>query len=394
MKCYLFLIQLLLATGLIFSCGKKSQPTHKETNQFNSEPSKGELFFRILKEMRRTISENDLESLKNLLQKNPQIDINQNFNDSGDTLLILAIKKNFQVMRDFLILQGASLEVTNINQETPLIAAVASNQIDSVRHLINLKVDLEKRDQNNDTALHVALKKSFDDIALLLLENGADLNALDSNSKAAWKLAQENNLPHSLEKIKSIFEMAAGSPDVSTFRSIILEADYKRLERILKRFPEMATNSNYQAVNPFALLVDYQDEQKALETAALLISYEMNLEGPDQTETIPLIKAVAFGEIKLASLYLSKGANASRVDQFKKSALIYAVERNDPELVKLLLSYSAERKYIAIRNGKRIIINSCKTARSVRSKIFQKNELNDNKKIIKSLDCGLWRTIF
>lgn len=394
MKRSLILTSLLLVSTSLFSCGKKSEDNKAPTKDLVSPPSGAEIYFKTLQEIKRAINGNDLISLKNVFKKNPDLDVNYTFNDTGDTLLITAIKKDFRDIRDFLISLGASLEVTNINKETPLISAVAHERKESVIFLINQKVDLEKRDQNQDTALHAALKKSFDEIALILIENGADINAPDANGKNAWKLAQENNVPQSHEKIKNIIEIGTESIDVMTYRTIILEGDYRRLSRILSRFPSMASDEIYESINPFALLVDLRDGERAIRTAELLLSYKANVNGFYKSQIIPIIKATAFGEFKLLSLYLSNGADINKLDQYGKSALIYAIERNDPELVELLLSYSAEKKYAIRRNGKRTVMNACHIARSVRSKLSLPEEKRSSDRIIENLDCGLWGLFF
>lgn len=374
----------------ISSCGKKAKVDNKSGDDKNLLPTQAELYFNALKEIERSVSENDLLSLKKVVYENPGVDLNQILH-SGETFLILAIKKDYRQIRDYLIEERrVQIDKANVNKETPLIAAVASNQENSVRVLLDLKVDLERRDSNGDTALHVALKKSNDHLALLLIKQGANVEATDKRDRNAYRLAEQYSVPNSLELIRSILQIEAGAPDLAGFRAILVQGDHKRLNQVLSRYPNLAKDKVYEAINPLALLVEVNNETSAMRSAELLINYKANVNGPLDADLTPLIKATLLKKKGFANLYLSNNANPHLYDAHGKSALIHAVEINNLEMVELLLSYSAIENYTFRKNNEEYKFSACDFARATEKKLETLEEKQINKKIKKRLGCGFW----
>ncbi len=378
----------------VSSCGKKAQVKDSERSESTVSPSQAELFFNASKEIRRAVNENDLPTLQKVLAESPGIDLNQTLTDTGETLLIIAIKRDFRSIRNLLIEKGAGPDKPNVNGETPLIAAVANNQANSVRMLLDLRVNLEKRDSNGDTALHVALKKSNDDLALTLVKEGANVHSLDSRNRNGQKLAEEFNTPQTLAFIKSILELETGSPDLTAYRTLLLNADHRRLTKVLSRYPQLAKERAYEAINPLALLVGVAQEANALITAEILLNYESNVNGPEEAEATPLITATISRKKGFANLFLAANANPQLLDKDGKSALIHAVELNNLEMVELLLSYSAVETYTFRRDGRKITFEACDSARETGRKLTDSAEKATNRKIRDALDCGFLNWLF
>jgi ankyrin repeat protein len=386
-RSHVALLGLLMA---LYSCGKK--PEVNENQKDLTPPTSAQVYFKALKELRTALFSNDHRTFKRVISENPQIDLNQNdFGETGDTLLIIAIKKDYRNIRNFLIEKGAQLERAGVNKETPLIAAVNNARANSVKVLIDLKVDLEKRDNTGDTALHIALKKSLDEIAVDLIQAGANITSIDSTDRDALRLAELNNTPDALEHIKKLKDNEFGTPSLTSFKNVLIEADHKRLHSILNKFPKIAVDKNYQSINPLALLVDSANEKSALTSAELLIRFNANVNGPEDAEMTPLIKATVRKKAGFADLYLSSNANPQLLDKDGKSALIHAVENNNFELVQLLLSYSAAEKYTFRKNGKKITLSACDSAKETEKKLTSKQEKEINEKIRRVLDCYIFR---
>lgn len=375
----------------ITGCGKKAQ--NKEADSDKSiEPSIAEVNFFALKEFDRAITENDLKALRKVMQDNPNIDLNAIQTD-GDTYLIKAIKKDHREIRNYLIERGASVEKANVNKNTPLIVASIRGMTNTVRVLLDSKVDLEKKNIEGDTALHAAIKNNRDEIATLLVKQGANIDVLDGKFKNAIKLAEEYNVPTCLELLYSILKVEAGAPDIASFRNIISQGDLKRLNNVLTRYPRIVTD--YESINPLALTVELKDENTAMRSAEMLLHYEANVNGPIDAEVTPLIKATLNKKKNFANLFLSSNANPQLLDKDGKSALIHAIELNNLELVKLLLSFSAVEKYSFRKDGKKITFDACDTAKAI-GKTFTagSDDKKTNDKVKDALDCGFLRWLF
>jgi ankyrin repeat protein len=385
LKLNLFILGITVLSFI--SCGKKAEMDEKKSID-NLSPTLAEVHFKALKELKKSLIENNLAAFKKIIIDNPGIDLNQTLSDSGETFLIISIKKDFRSIRNYLIEKGANLDQANVNKETPLIAAVSNLQVNSVKVLLDYKVDLEKKDMTGDTALHIALKNSNDEIALILIRQGANIYSLDNSEKSPLKLAQDKGLTQSIEALMTIMDLESGAPDLTTFRSIITQGDFKKLNSLITRFPKIASDKIYQSINPLALLVEVKNEQSAIRSAEILINNQSNVNGPEEAEQTPLIKATVRQKKGFANLYLSSEANPQLLDKEGKSALIHAVQLNNPELVDLLLSYSAVEKYTFRKDGKKITYNACTIAKEMASKLTTQSEKEANKKIRRSLDCG------
>ncbi len=385
---HLHVVFLSLLLG-IFSCGKKPE-ANNQTKTF-APPSSAQLYFNALKEMRRAILSNDIKAFKKVILGNPEIDLNHHLSDTGETLLIIAIKKDFRDIRNFLLEKGVQLERANVNRETPLIAATNYARANSVKVLINNKVDLEKRDTNGDTALHIALKKSLDEIAIDLIKAGADTISMDGLEKDALSLAEKNDTPGAFDLIRKLRDSEYGTTSITTLRKILLEGDHKRLQYIVNKYPKIASDEAFQSINPLALLIDAPNEKSALLSAELLLRFDANVNGPEGAEVTPLIMATAKNKMEFANLYLSSDANPQLLDKNGKSALIHAVEKNNFELVRLLISYSASEKYTFRKNGKKLTLSACNIAKKIQRNLRTVEEKQANDNIKRVLNCYMIR---
>lgn len=391
MKSFLSPLCTLLLFTAVTSCGKKAEVKDSTSNDKEFAPSTAEVNFYALKEMKRAINENDLVALKKTLRENPGIDLNAILTD-GDTYLTLAIKKDYREIRNYLIEKGANVDKANVNKNTPIIIAAMRGFTNTVRVLLDLKVELETKNNDGDTALHAAIKNGRDEIALLLIKQGASIESLDAKNRNAIRLAEEFNVPLSLDLLKSILQVEVGAPDIASFRNILTQGDLKRLNNVLTRYPKIV--NDYESINPLALLVEAKDENTAMRSAEMLIQYEANVNGPQDAEVTPLIKATVTEKKKFADLYLSQKANPQLLDKDGKSALIHAVELNNIEMVDLLLTYSAVEKYTFRKDGKKITYSACDVARATFKTLKTDEEKKVNEKIKDSLDCGFLRWLF
>ena len=111
---------------------------HKRYQRYNSEEIEinAELFSVMRK--RNTSTKEKLQGVQNLLEKNPQPDINaQDGNDNWNTVLHLAIKRNELEVVNFLLTQGADTTVENGDGKTPLNLAEERNHAEIIDALKN-----------------------------------------------------------------------------------------------------------------------------------------------------------------------------------------------------------------------------------------------------------------
>lgn len=387
---------LLVAAG----CGKKAGEAGS-TPQTEIAPMAAEVDFKAKKELQRAIKENDLRGLKAVLLYHPEIDLNAEFVDDGNTPLISAIKNDSLSIRDYLIDKKVNLNKPNFIKETPLIAAVSSLRINSVRTLIENRVDLNKKDDSGDTALHKSIRMQGDDklsksqrknaeeMAIALIKAGANVEITDQENKNAFRLSQDYPNERIMELIHSIMNVELGTPDIATFRSVLMNGDIKSLNLILARFPRLPVN--YEAINPLALALENTDQSSSLKMVQILLGYHVHVDGPTDADTTPLIQSVVKSSFNLTMILLQSKANTILMDRNGKSALYHAIEGNKPEAVQYLLNYSAPTSYtVKSRNGNTVSFSACSLAKSQEKSMSLAEDKANVAKIKKSLSCSTW----
>jgi len=98
--------------------------------------------------------------------------INAQTEETQETALTLACCGGFLDVADFLIKNGAILE---LGASTPLMEAAQEGHIDLVRYLLECGADVHAQTTSADTALTYACENGHTDVADLLLQFGANL---------------------------------------------------------------------------------------------------------------------------------------------------------------------------------------------------------------------------
>lgn len=98
--------------------------------------------------------------------------INAQTEETQETALTLACCGGFLDVADFLIKNGAILE---LGASTPLMEASQEGHLDLVRYLLECGADVHAQTTSADTALTYACENGHTDVADLLLQFGANL---------------------------------------------------------------------------------------------------------------------------------------------------------------------------------------------------------------------------
>uniref|UniRef100_A0A0A9WC50 Ankyrin repeat and KH domain-containing protein 1 n=1 Tax=Lygus hesperus TaxID=30085 RepID=A0A0A9WC50_LYGHE len=98
--------------------------------------------------------------------------INAQTEETQETALTLACCGGFLEVANFLIKNGAEIE---LGASTPLMEAAQEGHLDLVRYLLEANADVNAQTQTGDTALTYACENGHTEVAKLLLQYGADL---------------------------------------------------------------------------------------------------------------------------------------------------------------------------------------------------------------------------
>ena len=172
--------------------------------------------------LHHAVSNGDLAILGKLLKAGVDIDVHLQFKDEYFTILQFCVlkgnSKTFQALLDhgarmelrdsfgssplhtaslhavntegmaflnFILDQGADVNVPNSSGYTPIFHAISRGLPDVVRALIDHGADTNATRVSDKIPLHTAASQGHEPIVRLLLEHGADINAIDSDGATA-----------------------------------------------------------------------------------------------------------------------------------------------------------------------------------------------------------------
>lgn len=368
-----------LLSCLCFSCGKKAEE-NDHSNDRKLTYSEAEVNFYVSQDIKKCVETNDHQQLRKLLSGKNNLKLNELGHD-GETLLTKAIFYGHVAVARVLIEAGASVNVSNINNETPLIIAVNKKLQKFALELIALEADINKKDIFGDTALILAIKSRQEELAITLIENGADIFQNDRYSRSAYTLSQQYELKTLSEIIKLILEERFGEPSLEEFRSQILEDEFRYIVRSLSRFNHLAVQ--YEDINPLALLSYRSNEDEIIEGAKLFLRWGVRINGPKDVQTNPpLIEAMINLKFRYVDFLIERNADVNKLSTENLPPLYYAIELNEPELVSKLNARGA--------NKKTETFDACSFAKKLHDEFSQSSEKEKNKRIRKLLSCGFF----
>jgi ankyrin repeat protein len=265
-----------------------------------------------------------------------------NFN--GVTPLIGAVRAGkYDVMRQ-LISAGANVDQAGLIG-TPLQVAVAAQDVDAIKLLLENDATVDKMDDYKYTALCRAAELGDLDIARLLIKHGADVNGLSPDTApllvatlkrtAAVALGGETQPPASTDP-----ENEPGDDDGT---ATVEKEEPGHLE-VIQLLLAHDADANIQSTNGrTALLYACATKDRKLITVLVDNGADINHQAAAGT---PLLVATRAKDRSLIEFLISKGADVNRVGADKKSVLQSAVTGHDLDFVRFLISVGAGDQYL------------------------------------------------
>lgn len=146
-----------------------------------------------------------VESVEMLLDAGA--DIESRAGSDGETPLIVASRGGPPGMYAYILMKGASLDLSKNGIESLHLASVVNKQ-DVVSNLLARGIDVNGRDAYGQTALHHASRSLHPDMVAFLLANGADAKIVardgESPIKCALKRARDGRGAEHIKTIRSI----------------------------------------------------------------------------------------------------------------------------------------------------------------------------------------------
>ena len=226
-----------------------------------------------------------------------------------------------------LLKAGADVNAVDGNGYSALIQATENNFNDIVSILLQAGADVNMVDNYGDTALIHAAENGYDECLKLLIDGGADVNVTDSDGDAAASLA----VLYGHDKCLRL--LIGAGVDVNSIKTTktLTHEEIIRNEQGRVRIPRVVPVGS-----PLLLLAVYEGFDKCVN---LLIEAGADVNVLPQYGEPAVVFAVRKAYPKCVAALVAAGADVTiKQDTLMRySAIDCAIERSDPEILKLLL---------------------------------------------------------
>lgn len=271
-----------------------------------------------------------------------------------------------------------------------MVAARIGNEA-MVRLLITLGAKTDTKDADGNTPLHLAILNNHESIALYLINLKINYDITNDNDKTPLQLAQMLQMEKVVALLRGMIQKSLSIPDRISVKSIFSLGSLEIIKDLINSYPDVLTE--YVDLNFYALVINSHSHDDALAITNLLLQKGVNIQGPGNAETTPLIEAIKKNTIvnyeDIVDLIMKKQVNPNIQDQYGKTALIWAIYTNSAPIAKSLIDANALEKYTYYVNGRKKTMKACDEARTVKKDLKTEEAKKANEDIMDYLGCGL-----
>lgn len=310
---------------------------------------------------------NSLDSVAYYLTADKQIDVNEK-TDNGWTALMLAASEGYLEVVQALIAAHANLEEKKKDDQTVLMLAANKGYLEIVQVLIAAHANLEEKNKNgNWTALMIAAEKGHLEVVQALIAAHANLEEKDTNGWSALAhavsegyleivqvlIAANANLEKNIAliiaamrgypEIVQVLVQAGASIDITANKYAMIALMYaaennhhetvKKLIELGANINEKETNNGYTAL---MIATEKGNIEAAQELIAAHVAEHTGFEEKGTDDCTALMIAVLHDNITIATKLIEAGASLDTKDNNNKTALMWAIQRGNQEMIKLL----------------------------------------------------------
>ncbi len=227
------------------------------------------------------------------------------FKYSNDNIFDAINDDNYNKIK-YYIKNGGNLNIKNNDGFSLLIVAIQKNKKAIVKILLEEEIDIEDADTKIGlTPLMYALAKGDKEISSLLLAKKANINATDKYGKTVFY--------YTLIRHPEMFDFLFSN----------------------------GANINSRDGLGFSILSNAVSSGELI-LAKRLLAKNASIDAKSLNGGTPLISAVIFGETKCVELLCKKNADVNIIRNDGKTALDFAIEEKNLEIINLLKQYGAK----------------------------------------------------
>ena len=286
----------------------------------------------------------------------------------GNTLLHTACEKNNTNFVPVLIRYGIDINATNQNKDTALHIAIKKRRIEIIKILLKEKgIRLDLENKIYETPLYISIKLKYHKISFMLLKHTpmlANMRCYDGDKTYLHIAAEYKNYILCKQLLKMSVDVNA--LDIYEAPSIHYAIEHGELE-IVDLLVQYNASLTIKDCNDYSS-IHWAIESGDVNVVEYVLSHDVNIEAPISDNETPIILSIHCYEdrkcgIDIIHLLLEKKVNIHHQDDYGNTALHYAAETNNADLIELLLEYKAD-KYIRNDSGfppfEIALLNQCK----------------------------------
>lgn len=242
---------------------------------------------------------------------------------------------------------GANVNAQSNTLTTPLMLASFKNNINVVNILINYGANLNMRDINGNTALYIACENGYFDIVDRLIQKTPDINIQNIQGISALMIACKSGNLQIVKRLLELPNININARDIPGDTALIFACKFDKVD-IVKLLVETG-RVDINAQDQYGLTALCFSIGK-FPITQILVENGANVNG-GSNNGIPLLESI-YLEDNITIQYLIKhGANVNvvytdfRINDNTRTPLMYAVQNNNIDKVKLLLEAGANPEY-------------------------------------------------
>ncbi|XP_058808554.1 ankyrin-3-like [Phymastichus coffea] len=259
----------------------------------------------------------------------------------GKNILHIALENNWCKLVEVLILNQADINDQTNEGETLLFMAVKMGDEMYVELLLNYNANVNVANYKNQTPLHIAAEFS-EAIVKILLVHGAKVDEIDDYNETPLSIAVKYC---NINIIKEILHYKPcinniGNKLALAYATKNINQNYVQIIHILLDYGFLLSDEN--VIDTY--LLNYLISQNQLQIIKHLLKYGVNIVASlnNLKESSFVQNAVKTENIELLKLLIWYGFDLNILDTYGKSAMDYATELDNSDIIDLLLENGAK----------------------------------------------------
>lgn len=278
------------------------------------------------------------------------VPINARHNNTGETALLNAVKKNQYDIVSLLLARGADTMIPDSQGSFPIHYA---KNVEIAKRLLPFILDINVQNEHGETPLMIAIRNNEIDLVDLYLSQGArldyvnkeKLNAIDiakqEYAKMGWfssKCTKSKKIQERLSSNVSIAEPSAPpAPTEQTLLQALIEKNKEYAQTIIEQGIQLSPDLCAQKVKSLGTIF----QQATADNDSVLLSLLAQAgwaiaTWTEQQRISALHTAAKDGNQPFIEQLIQHGTNVNAKDHEQKTALMLAAEKNNTQIINLL----------------------------------------------------------